>query len=346
VQRETAFAGGVVAVVVIMLLSAALVPGVVPEQDDEPDVRASHLDIREDDSTIRTAAVPGDTVVFGLDIRLRHRGGPAENVTVEVRAFDEETNLLATSERVDPGTIKGDREVSVPVNLTVAREGGYRFETIVYENGTRVARASQSIGGVGALTPDYSHSSIGFQRFDSGDGARTIAPRDPRVEDGRATLNVSTFLTNSGSASAGDVTLLVQARQADSNLIADETRRSVDSIRPGRTVQTNVELTVPDGYNYWLDAILFKDGVIIDTARGPAALDPPMNASEGTTDGGTEFEASDFEGDQVTDEPDRDAGAGDGGEPTYTEGSGSGFGLAAALVGLLAAALLIARNHD
>ncbi|WP_226021254.1 DUF7490 domain-containing protein [Halomicrobium salinisoli] len=343
-QRETAFAGGVVAVVVIMLLSAALVPGVVPEQDGEPDVRASHLDIREDDSTIRTAAVPGDTVVFGLDIRLRHRGGPAENVTVEVRAFDEETNLLATSQRVDAGTIKGDREVSVPVNLTVDREGGYRFETIVYENGTRVAQASQSIDGVDALTPDYSRSPIGFQRFDGGDGARTIAPRDPRVEDGRATLNVSTFLTNSGSASAGDVTLLVQARQADSNLIADETRRSVDSIRPGRSVQTNVELTVPDGYNYWLDAILFKDGVIIDTARGPAALDPPMNASEGTTDGGTEFEASDFEGDRVTDEPERDGGAE---EETHTvSGEGPGFGLAAALAGLLAAALLIARNYD
>ncbi|MFB6308119.1 MAG: PGF-CTERM sorting domain-containing protein, partial [Haloarculaceae archaeon] len=301
-RRETALAGGVVVLLVAMLLALTLVPGAL--EQPESDVRPSQLDLRPD-SPIAVQSVRGETVTLRLDSRLAHRGGPAENVTVEVRAIDAETGLLADSVTTDVGDIEGDREVSVPTNITVERAGGYRLETIVYEDGERVTSGRRTISGVGTLTPEYARSSVQFQRFDTqGADLPTITYAIENVSDGRTTMRVSTYLTNTGDESAGDVTLLVRARQADSNVIADTTTVRTGTIRPGRTITQEVELSVPDGYNYWLDAILMKDGVVVGTASEPANLDPTETLTKNQTREEVNFSSGDFEpGD---DRPDRE----------------------------------------
>ena len=339
-QRETALGGVAAAVVLSMVLGAALVPDVTAAPRE--DVRPSHFDIHRDGGSIRTVAVPGRTVTLRIEERIAHDGGVAENVTVEMRAVDERTGLLEDQQRVDLGTVDGERELPVATNLTVERSGGYHIETFVYENAVRKAHLRRTIGNVGSLTPEYARSTVEFHRFQSTDAnLPTITTSIVSNRSGRTTINVSAYLKNDGNADAGDVTLHLRARQAESNVVADQARVSVGSIRAGRTVTPGAELTVPSGYNYWIDALLSKDGVVIDTASEPANLDPHRVLRGNETREEVDFDAGDFTGSE-TERP-RD-------DPTPMSpsgGSGPGLGVGAAVVALFAAGLLAGRrNHD
>ncbi|WP_424004578.1 DUF7490 domain-containing protein [Haloarcula salina] len=335
-RREALLTGGVVVVVLAAFIGAITVPGALA--DPPEDVRESYLDLRE--TTIEPAAVTGQTVTLSIDARLSHRGGPAENVTVETRAVDADTGLVATTVTRRVGTVDGEREVSVPTNITVERQGGYRIETIVYEDGRRVTTGRQSVRNVDALKPAFARSPVTFERFENtGASLDAIAYRIDGVADNRTTLNVSVYLTNTGDEPAGGISLHLRARQADSNVIADESTVRVGQIRPGRTESVTAELTVPDGYNYWLDGILRSDGVVVGTETSPANLHPTERLHENQTQREVGFESSDFE-----EEPAGDSG-GRPEEAQATTGQGPGFTAVGALVALLASSLVIARRQ-
>ena len=334
-RRETLLTGGVVVVVLAMLIGATAVPGALSEPQD--DVRESYLDLRE--TTIEPASVDGQTVTLSIDARLSHRGGPAETVTVETRAIDADTGLVATTTRQSVGTIEGEREVSVRSNITVERAGGYRIDTIVYEDGNRVETGQQSVQNVDALTPAYARSTVTFQRFENaGVPLDSITYRIDGVSDNRTTLNVSMYVTNAGNDPSDDLSLRLRARQADSNVIADESTVRVGQIRPGRTEIVRTQLAVPDGYNYWLDGMLLSDGVIVGTESSPANLHPTERLQENETRQQVGFQSSDFERDRP-EEREMD------GPQRTAAGEGPGFTALAGLIAVLASALLIARRQ-
>ncbi|MUV49149.1 PGF-CTERM sorting domain-containing protein [Haloarcula sp. CBA1122] len=334
-RRETLLTGGVVVVVLTMLIGATAVPGALSEPQD--DVRESYLDLRE--TTIEPASVDGQTVTLSIDARLSHRGGPAENVTVETRAIDADTGLVATTTRQSVGTIEGEREVSVRSNITVERAGGYRIDTIVYEDGNRVETGQQSVQNVDALTPAYARSTVTFQRFENaGVPLDSITYRIDGVSDNRTTLNVSVYVTNAGNDPSDDLSLRLRARQADSNVIADESTVRVGQIRPGRTEIVRTQLTVPDGYNYWLDGMLLSDSVIVGTESSPANLHPTERLQENETRQEVGFQSSDFEQDRP-EEREMD------GPQQTAAGEGPGFTALIGLIAVLASALLIARRQ-
>ncbi|MFC7250343.1 PGF-CTERM sorting domain-containing protein [Halomicroarcula sp. GCM10025324] len=336
-RREVTLAGAMVLLILAMAAGATAVPDVLTEPDE--DIRPSHLDLRE--TTVNATEVGGETVTLALDSRVAHRGGTARNVTVETRVVDTETGLVATTRRQSLGNVTGEREVSVTTDVTVEREGGYRMETIVYADGERRTTGRTEVRNVDALTPAYAESSVSFHRFENTDvPLRAISYRIESVADNRTTLNVSVYFTNRGDEPAGDLTLRLRARQADSNVIADETRLSVGQIRPGRTETIDAELTVPDGYNYWLDGILQSDGVIVATESAPANLDPQETLELNETRRDVGFQSGDFaeepERERATEAPEREATIG---------GSGPGFTAVAALAALLAGTIALARRR-
>jgi hypothetical protein len=276
------------------------------------------------ETTIAPGEVGGSTATLSVTTRLGHSGGDAENVTVLFRATDAETGLVAATVQRNLGTVEGRRELAVTANLSVPREGGYRIDTIVYEDGRRVRTAETTVRGVGTF-----------------DGAPADLPAVEysvrSTEGNRTTLNVSAYLTNAGDEPAGDVRLVVTARQVDSNIVADRASTAVGDVRPGRTVTPGVTLEVPSQYNYYLDAVLWRDGVIVSTARAPASLDPTEIVPTNTTTRETGLRVGDFDEEEEA-EP-REAATP---EPT-TGGEGSGFGLLAATAALLGAGLLARR---
>lgn len=321
-------------VLALMLFSAAFVPGLAAEP--EQDVRSSQIDLR-DDTPIEVLSVPGDTVTLRLDTRLTHRYGPADNVSIELRAIDSDTELLADTRVESVGTITGDREVSVPVNLSLDREGDYRIKTLVYADDERVTTGVREIHGLGSLPPDYARSPVEFQRFEeSGESLPSLSYAIENDDANRTTLNVSAALVNNGNSEAGDVSVRMRARQAESNVVADSQTVRVGSIEPGHTVGPSVRLSVPAGYNYWMDAILVKDGVVIGTASDPANLDPTRTLSENESERSVDFEAGDFERTDVADDAETST--------PYSDGSGPGFGAGLALLALVGTGLLAGRR--
>ncbi|SEW27340.1 DUF7490 domain-containing protein [Halobacterium jilantaiense] len=330
-DRERLLAVGIGVVVVASALAAVAIPGVVADTDRE-DVRPGRVDVEE--VTIAADGTSSGTVDLSVTAYLDHRGGDSENVTVDVRAVGLDSGLVETTRSVDVDTISGDREVPVTVDVPVARDGGYRVETVLYADDQRVATVAKSVRGVGSV---QAGGHVTFHRFGAGFPAVQYSVRD--VDGNTTTLDVSTYLTNRGAEPSSDVSVALVVRQADSNVIAARTTVPVDDVDPGATVTPQATVDVPSEYNYYLDAILRKDGVVVDTARGAANLDPQERIEANTTVRDTGLRVEDFEttgGEQS--EIDADGGGASGGDVP-------GFGPVVALLAVAAATILTAARR-
>ncbi|MFW5917747.1 MAG: DUF7490 domain-containing protein, partial [Halorubrum sp.] len=158
-----------------------------------------------------------------------------------------------------------------------------------------------------------------------------------------ASLSVSLSVTNRGDEASDPLDLRVLLRQSESNVIADEATETVESVRPGRTDTVTTTVEVPADYNYYVDAALWSDDVLIDETQGVANLNPQetIRADESVED--VEFAVEDFTRDAEEGEADGDRPAGDDAEDT--DDSTPGFGPLVALVAVVAAALVARRRR-
>jgi len=322
-----AAAGGVA---LLTLLSAVALPGAIASPGEEVE-RPGRVDVAE--LAVAPGEVDGATVEFQLRTQLDHRGNPTEDVTVRYRATDSESGLVAAERTVEVGTVDGEGWRPVNATLRVPREGGYVLEAVVFRDREPVDRVRRQVRGVAALTPEYARTTVGFA--DEG----TLPAVGVAVEDAgtdRTTLRVDASLTNRGDDSSGDLTLAVVVRQAESNVVADRAETAVGAIRPGRTEAVATTVAVPAGYNYYLDLALLKDGVVVDSARGVANLDPSETIDADVERREVNFSVEAFEQDGP--ESDRPRATG-----TPMPESTPGFGAGAAAVALAGAALLARR---
>ena len=98
------------------------------------------------------------------------------------------------------------------------------------------------------------------------------------------------------------------------------------------------EVTVPSDYNYYIDGVLRKDGVIVDTVRTTVNLDPSEQLSVNETRRDVDLEVSEFE-------RERRAETGDGAEMAGESDSATpGFGIPVAALALLLGGLFARRR--
>jgi len=343
-RRETTLALCILGLVAVMFVVAAVAPGATGESKSKAETREQSSLLRFTEATVTPERIGGETVTLTIDTHLRHRGGTSEDVGVVLRAANANTGLVANRTELSVDDVKEERDLVVSGNITLERDSDYDIEALVYENGTRVATGRTTLKGLDTLEPDYAKSPLGFRRFPAADL--------PAVEysvgsaGDEATLDVSAYVTNRGDGTAGNVELELIARQTDSRIVADRERVDVDQVAPGRTTTPSTTLTVPDGYNYYLDAMLWRDGVIVDTVREAATLAPNGSAPEtnDSADAEDSVELGDFETEQEQPEgaPDGERGRpGDAGDAPDGDGSGGqpGFGPLAALAALAVATL-------
>ncbi len=327
----------------LLLVSAA---GVVAAPDALDDPRSDERpgDVRIADAVISPGEVRGETAELRLGLDLQHRGSTVENVTIRHRAIGAESGLLVDETTVDVGDVDGGGERTVTGSVDVERAGGYRIETVVFADGERRATRTTRIDGVEALTPDYADSQVGFTE---GNVWPTVAVSVSEADNETATLSVSISVTNRGDEASEPLDLRVLLRQADSNVVAGDAAETVGSVRPGRTETVTATVEVPANYNYYVDAALWSDDVLIDETQGVANLDPreTIDANESVQD--VEFEVEDFAdggdgGDGADDAADAERGAE---RADASDDATPGFGVAVALVALLGAALYARRRR-
>jgi len=345
-KRELTLLGGIGLVLVAATAVVALSPSALG-QPEPRNVQAGYLSVAE--TTIAPEQVSGGTATLTVDTRLSHGGGPSENVSVLFRATNIQTGLVETTQTRELGTITGNREVTVIGNLSVARKGGYRIESIVYRDGERIDTGGKEVRGVGTLQPAYARVPVEFHRFGNTTGGTDLPPISFTVDnatDNRTRLNVSTYLTNAGDEPVDDLRLSLVARQADSNIVADRAEVPLRNLTAGATATPTAPLTVPEGYNYYLDAILWHEGTIVGTTRVAANLNPSQNFSVSPPQSESGLQVSDFEseGDRATG-ADGETSRADGPVPGV-DASGPGFGIRIALVVMLVVGFGVWRHSQ
>lgn len=332
---ERQFIAAAAAVALVSTAVVVVVPGALATPSDDP-VRPGRVSLV--DVTVAENGVTGETATLTVETRLSHGGPPAPNVTVAVRALDADSGLLTTSHDVEVGTVTGERERVARTNLTVPREGGYRIETVVYVDGRRTDAGTRTVSGLSALTPPRSQSTVAFA--DTG----AVPPVTVSVENAsgdQTRLGVTTALANGGDEAVSDLAVRVVLRQAESNVLAADRTTAVGRVRPGRTADATVDVAVPAEFNYRVDAVLLRDGVVLDTAVGAVNLDPRRTVDPDVTEQEVTFDAGEFE---RGDGRDRD-------RPQATEGPVSGGGapgfgpLAPVVAALALAALALTRSR-
>jgi PGF-CTERM protein len=346
-RPETILGGGAVVVVVALLALGAAAPGAIASADDDEPDPPGQLSVRE--VSISPGAVSGATATLSVDARVAHRGGDSENVSVEFRALDAESGLVETTRTVRVGNVTRTGERRVIANLSVERSGGYRVETVLYRDGERVDLGARSVSGVGTLDPAYEDVGVAFHDFEDERAAfPSVEYSVERTDGNRVTLDVSAYVTNAGDTAASDLEMVVVARQTGSSIVADRATIEVPEVRPGRTLTPGVELTVPDGYGYYLDAMIERDDVIVSTARAGADLSPGEN---GSVEVDRSEESDGLQVGEFVDDSGGNPDAGTGGsgprETTVASGGGGpGFGPVVAVVAALAIAVIARRKTD
>lgn len=337
-RRDRVLAGTAAALLLLTLGAALAAPGVLADPDPDRTLRPGPVRVSE--VAISPGEVSGATAELRLAARIDHAGNPTSNVSVRFRAFDAESGLLATERVVDVGTLSDDGSVPVNGTLRVEREGGYVLETTVFRDGEMVDQRTRRVSGMEALKPPYATSHVSFA---DGEAVPALAISVADAGENRTTLQITASLTNGGDEASENLRLEFVLRQADSNLQADSVSESVGEIRAGRTAKTSATVTVPNGYNYYVDAVLYRDGVLIDTARSVANLDPQERISVNETTRDVAFDVGDFD-------PSESGDAGAENRPQGTETArptstgGPGFTPVVAVVALLALALISRRR--
>lgn len=335
-DTRTALLAAAAAVLVVSAVGVVAAPDAL---DDPREENERPGDLRIAGMVVSPGEVRGETAELRLGVDLQHRGPTVENVTVRHRAIGADSGLLVDETTVDVGDVDGGGERTINGSVDVERAGGYRIETVVFVDGERRESRTTRVGGVAALTPDYADSRVGFTE---GNVWPTVAVSVREADNATATLSVSVSVTNRGDEASDPLDLRLLMRQAESNVIADEASETVGSVRPGRTDTVTVTVEVPANYNYYVDAALWSDDVLIDETQGVANLNPRETISADESVEEVEFSVEDFAGgggdgaDGADGERPRDDGSTDDATP--------GFGPVVALAALLAAALYARRR--
>lgn len=305
----------------VTLISLALFPSLTASPTPEQPRRLSIQEV-----TISPTTVTGATATLQVTTHLVHQNTNSDNITVVVRAVHRDSGFVAATTRTSVGTVTADREVTVTQNVSVDRQGGYRLTAIVYRDGERVTETTKVVTGVDSLTPTYARSAVEFH-WQPGDALPPVEYTIADARHNRTTLNVSTFLTNTGTNASDSLRVVFVARQVDSQIIADRAAVTVAGIQPGHTATPSVALNVAPGYNYYLDAILWRDGVIIGTARSVATLNPSETVPENATVRDVELAVTDFTSPTPT--PQSNADQNPRSDPQHSPTSGTDGGAAA-----------------
>ncbi len=225
--------------------------------------------------------------------------GDAKSGEIEilVKAYDADTNLLVTSNKTGIGEIGGRETKSVNTYLKLPKEGGYRLQIVVFEDGKGILRGERKIYGLSRLEPP-AVAKISVRELD-------FFIEAVEVESGRekekeyAIVNTTLYIDNLGK-DVGGLRALIKARDNETRLIADKSWRDLGLLEEGTTSLHYAELRVLNGRDYIFEIQIWQSGRIIKESSGMVILSPFVNrtvvveAKEKTMEISPKVEISDF----------------------------------------------------
>lgn len=226
---------------------------------------------------VAPAAVTAGDVTLNVSVSIdRTSGSGAGRPTLLVRAIDTETGLRVNESSGETAMVGTGATIIASREIVLPRRGSYRLVAQVFEDGKRRANGELTVSSLEQLPPDDARTPVAMVDMD-------FIVRS--VVQGRAAIGTEVSFTNEGSEPSLPLSIEIKARESDAGLLGDRQWTTLDSIRPGATVVRNVTLSVPDQYNYEVEAILWRGDVIVE--RGSRALLLAPNTTKER--GGTEY---------------------------------------------------------
>lgn len=218
-------------------------------------------------------------------------------VDVLIKAYDADTNLLVASNKTKVGKIGGRETKSANTYLKLPKEGGYRLQIVVFEDGKGILRGERKIYGLSRLEPP-SVAKISVRELD-------FFVEAVEVESGRgkekeyATVNTTLYIDNLGK-DVGGLRALIKARDNETRLIADRGWEDLGVLKEGTTSLHYAELRVLNGRDYIFEIQIWQSERIIKESTGTVLLSPFVNrtvvveAKEKTVEISPTVEITDF----------------------------------------------------
>lgn len=268
----------------LMIISFAIVLLEKDVLSQVPDYEPpSMLSIREVD--VKPIDVTSSLIDVNVTAYINHAGGKTKNATMLIRAISSDTGLLGTTASAPIPETASEKSLSVSQHLKIERNGGYELRILLFDNGSILDSGSVNIRGLNALTPMSKRSGVILNKIDFTVGS---------VSQGKVGIKTDIYLENRGSEATENLKMIVKAREAASNLLADKSVTETGAIASETTAIKNVQLVVPDGYNYMVEVEIWRGDVLINTWEKPVLLAPTKTVPKESVEKKVEIEVSKF----------------------------------------------------
>jgi len=253
----------------------------IPEQ--KPYEPPSYLTIREVD--VKPVDVTDSFVDINISAYLNHAGGKSKNASMIIRAINRDTGLLISQGSTSIPETEFDKTITVNQNLRIDRDKNYELRIFLFDNGSVTDSGAINVQGLSVLTPKSKDNKIIMNNIDfivSG------------VDASRVSINPDIYLENTGTDISNNLKLIVKAREADSNLLADKTSSETGEINSEATAIKTVQLKVPDKYNYMVIVELWNDDILTNRWERPVLLAPTKTLPKESQEKKVSIEVSKF----------------------------------------------------
>jgi len=245
----------------------------------------STLSIREVD--VKPVEVTSARIEVNVTAYINHAGSKTQNATMLIRAISSDTKLLQTQVFAPIPETESDIEktLSVSTNLNLERNGGYELNILLFDNGSIRDSGTVNIQGLSAMIPESKRSGVTLNNIDFTVGG---------VSAGKVSIKSDIYLENKGPDVSDNLKLIVKAREANSNLIADKTNAETGAIINETTAVKTVQLVVPIEYNYMVVVELWRGETLINTWEKPVLLAPTKTVPKESVEKKMNLEVSKF----------------------------------------------------
>jgi hypothetical protein len=275
----------ILASVLILSFAIVLLNKDVLQKEPQPYHPPSYLSIREVD--VKPVEVTSARIEVNVTAYINHNGGKTQNSSMLIRAINSDTRLLENqvSAPIPETDSELEKTLSVSTNLNMERNGGYELNILLFDNGSISDSGTVTIKGLSALTPESKRSGVTLNNIDFAVGGVTA---------GKVSIKSDIYLENKGPGISENLKIIVKAREATSNLIADTNNAETGEIVNETTVVRSVGLVVPDGYNYMVVVELWRGDTMINTWEKPVLLAPTKTVPKESVEKNVNIEVSKF----------------------------------------------------
>jgi hypothetical protein len=222
--------------------------------------------LRIGDVDISPEQVTSTEVVLNVTTYIENYGdGGSGDVKLLLKAFDSASGLLVAQTTTSAGSVRKGKTLPVSQLINVEREGGYRIDVVLFEDEKRLRLRTVQVYGIGDLNPNV---------YDIGLKVQEIDFLVKNVTGSRVAIGVDLYLTNEGDFTSEDLPILVKAREVDAGLLADKVWITTGEIEREKTIINSCEISVPDDYNYIVEALIWKNDTIVERGEGVVQLNP------------------------------------------------------------------------